>query len=187
MNDRRLSDAQIAAALRTHLPAQAQAGLPGRVMDAVGGTSQRRPLPSFLGALLDADPVAARRSLLIAAALLLGLALASAGAVGASRLLQHDAAPNLNLRPPVATMTPTPTVTPDANQSQDASSVQGFTVLTSPVPSSSYARLGAEFVDRHRGHGHGALRTHGHAPAEREGARGGRAGRRRRGGLGRTI
>ena len=144
MNDRRLSDAQIAAALRAHLPAQAQGGLPGRVMDAVEITSQRRPLPSFLGALSDADPVAARRSLLIAAALLLGLALASAGAVGAWRLLQHDAAPNLDLRPPVATMTPAPSVTPDANQSQDPSSVQGFTVLTSPVPSSSYARLGAD-------------------------------------------
>ena len=143
MNDRRPSDTQITAALRAHLPAEAQAGLTRRVMGAVGTTSQRRPLPSFLGALSDADPVAARRSLLIAAAVLLGLALASAGAVGAGRLLQRDAAPNLDLRPPLATMTPAPSVTPDANQSQDPSSVQGFTVLTSPVPSSSYARLGA--------------------------------------------
>ncbi len=144
MTNRRLSDAQISAALRAHLPAQAQAGLPARVTDALESTTQRRPLPSFLGVLWDADPVAARRSLLIAAALLLGLAVASAGAVGAWRLLQHDAAPSLDLRSPVATMTPTPTVTPDANQSQDQSAVQGFTVLTSPVPSSEYARLGAD-------------------------------------------
>jgi len=100
MNDRRLSDAQIAAALRAHLPAQAQAGLPGRVMDAVEITSQHRPLPSFLGVLSDADPVAARRSMLIAAALLLGLALASAAAVGAWRLLQRDTVPKLDLTPP---------------------------------------------------------------------------------------
>ncbi len=145
MNDRRLSDAQVTAALRAHLPAQTQAGLPRRVRDAVEITAQRRPLPSFLGALSDADPVAARHSLLIAAALLLALALATAGAAGAWRLSQHDAAPNLDLRPPVATMTaPQPTVTPDAYQSQDPSSVQGFTVLTSPIPSSSYARLGAD-------------------------------------------
>jgi len=100
MNDRRLSDTQIAAALRARLPAQAQAGLPGRVMDAVECTSQRRSLPSFLGAISDADSVAARRSLLIAAALLLGLALASAAAVGAWRLLQRDTVPKLDLTPP---------------------------------------------------------------------------------------
>ena len=221
MNDRRLSDAQVTAALRAHLPAQTQAGLPRRVRDAVEITAQRRPLPSFLGALSDADPVAARHSLLIAAALLLALALATAGAAGAWRLSQHDAAPNLDLRPPVATMTaPQPTVTPDAYQSQDPSSVQGFTVLTSPIPSSSYARLGAdswtvtgtmvtprsghtatllpsgkvlvagggtkpnasaELYDPatgawtvHRDDGHAALGSHGDAPAEWEGPRGGR-------------
>lgn len=100
MNDRRLSDAQITVALRAHLPARAQAGLPGRIMDAAQITSQRRPLPSFLGALSDADPLVARRSLLIAAAVLLGLAVASAAAVGAWRLFQHDAVPHLDLTPP---------------------------------------------------------------------------------------
>lgn len=99
MNDRRPSDAQIAAALRAHLPAHAQTGLPGRVMDAVEITSQRRPLPSFLGALADADPLGGRRSLLIAAALLLGVALASAAAVGAWQLLQRDTVPQLNVAP----------------------------------------------------------------------------------------
>jgi hypothetical protein len=69
-------------------------------MDAVEITSQRRPLPSFFGALSDADPVAARRSLLIAATLLLGLALASAAAVGGWRLLQREPVPKLDLTPP---------------------------------------------------------------------------------------
>jgi Tol biopolymer transport system component len=100
MNDRRPSDARIAAALRAHLPAHARAGLPVRVMDAVEITSQRRPLPSFLGALSDADPIGARRSLLIAAALLLALALAGAAAVGAWQLLRRDTVPKLDLRPP---------------------------------------------------------------------------------------
>jgi hypothetical protein len=100
MNDRRLSDAQITVALRAHLPAEAQAGLARRVIDAVEATSQQRPLPSFLGELSDADPDTARRSLLIAAALLLGLALASAAAVGAWRLLQHETVPHLDLTRP---------------------------------------------------------------------------------------
>jgi WD40-like Beta Propeller Repeat len=100
MNNRRLSDAQISAALRAHLPAQARAGLPGRVMGAVDVTSQQRPLPSFLGALSDADPIGARRSLLIAAALLLAVALAGAAAVGAWQLIRRDTVPKLNLTPP---------------------------------------------------------------------------------------
>ena len=100
MNDRRPTDAQLAAALRAHLPASAQAGLRGRVTDVVGLTSQQRPRPSFLAALSDADPIARRRSLLIAAALLLGLALASATAVGAWRLLQRETNPKLDLTPP---------------------------------------------------------------------------------------
>ncbi len=100
MNDRRLSDAQIATALRAHLPAAAQAGLRGRVTEAVEITSQQRPLPSFLGALSDADPAVRQRSLLIAAALLLGMALATGAAVGALRLLQRDTAPKLDLKRP---------------------------------------------------------------------------------------
>jgi hypothetical protein len=100
MNDRNVTDAQISKALRAHLPAQAQAGLPRQVMEAVEITSQRRPLPSFLGALSDADPIGARRSLLIAAALLLALALASVAAVGAWRLLQREISPKLDLTPP---------------------------------------------------------------------------------------
>ena len=63
-------------------------------------TSQLRALPSFLRALSDADPITRRRSLLIAAALLVALALASAAAVGALRLLERDPIDKLSLEPP---------------------------------------------------------------------------------------
>src|SRR5450432_169355 len=62
-----------------------------------GPTSGRS---SFLGVLSEADPVGAQRSLLVAAALLLGLALASAAAVGAWQLLRRETTPNLDLRAP---------------------------------------------------------------------------------------
>ncbi len=100
MSDRYPTDAQIAAALRTHLPAHAQAGLRARVADAVQTTPQERSLPSFLGALVDADPVGRRRSVLIAAALLLAAAIAGGAAVGAWQLLHRDAVPKLDLAPP---------------------------------------------------------------------------------------
>jgi hypothetical protein len=100
MNARSLNDAQIAAALQVHLPTRAQAGLRGRLMETVETTSQQRPLPSFLGALSDADPIRRRRSLLIAVALLLGLALATAAAAGAWQLLRRDKVPQLDLTSP---------------------------------------------------------------------------------------
>ena len=77
MNAPRLTDAQVSQALRAHLPERAQAGLRERILEAAETTGQQRALPSFLGALSDADPVNRRRSLLIAAALLVALALAS--------------------------------------------------------------------------------------------------------------
>jgi hypothetical protein len=100
MNGRPLTDAQISQALRAHLPESAAPGLRERVFDAAETTTQLRSFPSFLGALSDADPVARRRNLLIAAALLLVLALASAAAVGAWRLLQRDPVDELSLEPP---------------------------------------------------------------------------------------
>ena len=90
MNGRQLTDAQISSALRARLPVRAQAGLRERVLDSAERTSQQRALPSFLGALTEADPFTRRRSLLIAAALLIALALASAAAVGALRLLRDQ-------------------------------------------------------------------------------------------------
>ena len=100
MNGPTLTDAQISQALRAHLPERAQAGLRERILEAAETTAQQRALPSFLGALSDADPVARRRSLLIAAALLVALAFASAAAVGALRLLQRDPSTELSLEPP---------------------------------------------------------------------------------------
>jgi hypothetical protein len=100
MNARPLTDAQISQALRAHLPEAAAPGLRERVLDAAETTVQLRSFPSFLGALGDADPVGRRRSLLIAAALLVALAVASATAVGAWRLLQRDPIDELSLKPP---------------------------------------------------------------------------------------
>ena len=100
MNARPLTDAQISQALRAHLPEAAAAGLRERVFDAAETTAQLRSFPSFLGALSDADPVGRRRSLLIAAALLVALAVASATAVGAWRLIQQDPFQDLSLEPP---------------------------------------------------------------------------------------
>ena len=100
MNGRRLTDAQISTALRAHLPEAAAPGLRERVFEAAETTAQVRSFPSFLGALSDADPVSRRRSLLVAAALLLALAIASAAAVGAWRLLQRNPIDELSLEPP---------------------------------------------------------------------------------------
>jgi hypothetical protein len=100
MNASRLTDAQVSQALRAHLPDRAQAGLRDRILEAAETTSQQRALPSFLGALSEADPVARRRSFLIAAALLVALAFASVAAVGAWRLLDRDPIQRLSLEPP---------------------------------------------------------------------------------------
>ena len=100
MNGRPLTDSEISQALRAHLPEAAAPGLRERVFDAAETTAQLRSFPSFLGALSDADPVGRRRSLLIAAALLVALAVASAAAVGAWRLLQRDPLDELSLEPP---------------------------------------------------------------------------------------
>ena len=87
-------------ALRAHLPEAAAAGLRKRVFDTAETTAQLRSFPSFLGGLSDADPVGRRRSLLVAAALLLAMAVASATAVGAWRLFQQDPFDESSLEPP---------------------------------------------------------------------------------------
>jgi len=99
MNGRRLTDAQISKALRAHLPDRAHPGLRERILDAAETTGQQRALPSVLAALSEADPAARRRSLFIAAALLVALAFASAAAVGSLRLLQRDPVRDLSLEP----------------------------------------------------------------------------------------
>lgn len=100
MNARPLTDAQITAALRAHLPEAAASGLRERVLDAAETTAQLRALPSFLGALGEADPVSRRRNMLIAAALVAALAFASAAAVGALRRSERDPIDELSLEPP---------------------------------------------------------------------------------------
>jgi hypothetical protein len=98
MNGLRLTDAQVSKALHAHLPDRAQAGLRERILEAAETTPQQRALPSFLGTLGDADPITRRRSLLIAAALLVAVALAATAAVGA--WLQRDPFDDLSLEPP---------------------------------------------------------------------------------------
>ncbi len=100
MNGRPLTDAQISRALRAHLPDRAYPGLRERILDAAETTTQQRALPSFFGALSEADHVTRRRNLLIAAALLVALALASAAAVGALRLPERDPIRELSLESP---------------------------------------------------------------------------------------
>jgi hypothetical protein len=100
MNGRTLTDDQISQALRALLPDRARTGLRERILESTETTVQQRALPSFLGTVTDADPVTRRRSLLLAAALLIAVALASAAAVGAWRQLQRDEYPDLSLEPP---------------------------------------------------------------------------------------
>ncbi|HEX5823547.1 MAG TPA: hypothetical protein VFY18_03715 [Candidatus Limnocylindrales bacterium] len=83
MSDRQLSERQIAAALAAHVPPAAPAGLHERIVTDSSTMTQQSPLPSILGLLFDADPVARRRATLLMAALLVILGLATAVAVGA--------------------------------------------------------------------------------------------------------
>jgi Tol biopolymer transport system component len=88
MSDRRPTDLQIAAALRAHLPDAPPAGLRDDIGQGIATMAQRRQMPYVLGPLTDADPIARRRAMLVAAAALLLAAIAGAVAVGAFRLLE---------------------------------------------------------------------------------------------------
>ncbi len=88
MTAQRLTDAQISAALRAHLPAHARSDVRGRITAEVATVRQARPLPIVLGRLTDADPDARRRWMLLAAAALLAVGVAVAAAVGT--LLRQD-------------------------------------------------------------------------------------------------
>ena len=82
MSAYRLTDAQIAAALRAHLPAHARADVRPRIVAQVSTTRQLRPMPWMLGLLSDADPDARRRAMLLVAAALLALGMVAAAVVG---------------------------------------------------------------------------------------------------------
>jgi hypothetical protein len=83
MNGSRLSDAELGRLLRARMPAQAGSDVREAIMADVETTRQLRSVPGPIGALLDVDPKARRRALLLAATLLLALTAAVAGAVGA--------------------------------------------------------------------------------------------------------
>src|SRR5262245_62267773 len=93
MNEHRPTELQLTTALRMHLPATAPVDLRDRIQTAAIVAPRQRALPSFLGALTDADPNARQRALLLAAALLVAVALAGAAAVGAIRHREHPALP----------------------------------------------------------------------------------------------
>ena len=120
MNGRPLTEAQIAQALRAHLPKHAQAGLHERILVAVETTSQQRAWPSLLGVLQDAEPGARRRNMLIAAVLVVALAIAAAAAAGAW-FPKRVVAPDLSLLPP-ADLQVSPSPSPSAPSAAPPSS-----------------------------------------------------------------
>jgi hypothetical protein len=98
MMPRPLTDDQLAAGLRAHLPV-AHAGLHERILAEITMTPQERRRPSILGRLTDADPMARRRMILLVALVALALSLSVAAVVGA--LLREQRTPDLSLDPPV--------------------------------------------------------------------------------------
>lgn len=100
MSGTRLSDAELRILLRAHLPAGEQ-GLRHAIHVDVASTRQQRPVPGLLGALLDADPRARRRALLLAATLLLAVGAAVAGLAGALiDRREPDPVVDLSVKPP---------------------------------------------------------------------------------------
>ena len=101
MNDRRLTDARLTSGLRAHLAARPDPGLHGRIVAAIELTPQVRPRPSLAGVFADTGVLAGRRGLLVAAALLVGLLIATGAIAGAMlRLQHHDPIPELDLTRP---------------------------------------------------------------------------------------
>ena len=99
MSAHRLTDAQISAALRAHLPAHARADIRLRIAAEVSTSRQRQPLPSLFARFSDADPDGRRRAMLVAAALLLAAGVVAAAVVGA--YLQKDAPVRITRDPAV--------------------------------------------------------------------------------------
>ena len=100
MTGARLTDDQLTTGLARRTPAAAPAGLRDRILAEVEATRQVRPIPPPLDRLADADPIARRRALLLVAAALLALGLATAGVVGAFLLDRRESIPDLSVVPP---------------------------------------------------------------------------------------
>jgi hypothetical protein len=108
MTPRRLTDEQLAAGLRAHLPVS-RADLHQRIRDEFTTTPQSRRLPSILGGLTDADPTARRRMVVLVALVALALTVSVAGVAGAllrDRTLPEPLPPDLSVVPPPATAGP---------------------------------------------------------------------------------
>ena len=93
MTSRPLTDDQLAAGLRAHLPL-AHPGMHQQIRAEITATPQERRMPSILARLTDADPTARRRMLLLVALLGLALVASAAGIVGA--LLREQQFPDLS-------------------------------------------------------------------------------------------
>jgi hypothetical protein len=78
----RPTDLQLRQALVAHAPVAAPADLRERILVAAEATRQEQRLPSLIAPFFEADLIARRRNLVIAAALLIALTLAGAAAVG---------------------------------------------------------------------------------------------------------
>ena len=99
MSAQRLTDAQISAALRAHLPAHARADVRTRIAGEVATVRQRHALPSVFASLSDADPDVRRRAMLLAAALMLAVGVVAAAVVGA--FLRKDEPVRITTEPAV--------------------------------------------------------------------------------------
>ena len=100
MNAVRLTDTQLATGLARVAPMAAPAGLRDRILADAAVTPQVRRVPGPLGRLVDAEPNARRKMMVLVAAALVAMGLATGAVVGALLEQQRETIPNLNLAPP---------------------------------------------------------------------------------------
>ncbi len=114
MTRRPLTDAQLAGGLRSYLPG-ATGDLHERINAEITTTPQERRLPSALGRLTDADPIARRRTLLLVAAMALAGAVSATAIAGA--MLREPRDRDQTVTPEVqATATPDVKATPEVRE-----------------------------------------------------------------------
>jgi hypothetical protein len=122
MTPGRLTDDRLAAGLRAHLPV-AHARLHERMLAEITKTPQERRLPSILGSLTDADPMARRPMMLLVALVALALSVSVTAMAGALLREQRtlpaelfELPPDVSLRPPSPTSPATPSATRDVGE-----------------------------------------------------------------------